>query len=144
MNKKIVCVVLGNRLNDDGSISKIQEERLKMVFEIEEEFKPDYYILSGGLANEKAGRTEADAMYEYLVNNRFTKSKLIKEGNSLSTVENALYSVPIAKDLGAEVLLVCTSAYHFAYPRYKAVESFTNYLKDTNISLMTYTKPNWS
>ena len=37
MNKKYVLVVLGNRLNDDGSISSFQEERLKFAMEVIEE-----------------------------------------------------------------------------------------------------------
>lgn len=140
MNKKTVVVLLGNRLNDDGSISEIQKERLQLALEIEENIKPDYFILSGGLANPEAGRTEADAMYENLIKMGMNPDKLIKEGNSLSTVQNAKYSVPIAKELGAEVLIICTSAYHLANPGYKAMETFINELKDTNIIMMTYTK----
>ena len=140
MNKKTVVVVLGNRLNDDGSISEIQRERLQLTLEIEKEINPDYYILSGGLANPIAGRTEADAMYENLIKMGLDSNKLIKEGNSLSTIQNAKYSVPIAKELGAEVLIICTSAYHLGNPVYKAMETFISELKDTNIVLMTYTK----
>lgn len=140
MNKKTIVVLLGNRLNDDGSISDIQKERLQLALEIEKDICPDYYILSGGLANPAAGRTEADAMYENLIKMGISPSKLIKEGNSLSTVQNAKYSVPIAKELGAEVLIICTSAYHLGNPAYKAMETFINELKDTNIIVMTYTK----
>ena len=42
MDKKIVVIVLGNRLNDDGTISKIQEERLLMALEIEKIFNHSY------------------------------------------------------------------------------------------------------
>ena len=62
MSKKTVVIVLGNRLNDDGSITKIQEERLKMALELEEMFHPDYFILSGGLANPIPQLTEAEAV----------------------------------------------------------------------------------
>ena len=34
MERKIVAIILGNRLNDDGTITKIQEERLLMALEI--------------------------------------------------------------------------------------------------------------
>ena len=40
-------------------------------------------------------------MFNYLVDKGIDKSKLIKEDQSHSTVENALYSIPIAKELGA-------------------------------------------
>ena len=136
--ENLIVIILGNRLNDDGSISKIQEERLHQTLEIEEEFKPDYFILSGGLANPKAKKTEADAMYEYLVAKGIDEKKLIKEGNSLSTVENELYSVPIAEKLGAITIMVCSSAYHFGNPVYKAMETFVKEIEGRNITLMTY------
>lgn len=138
--KKIITIVLGNRLNDDGSISLIQEERLKMALEIDKEFKPDYFILSGGLANPKAGRTEADAMREYLLKNGINSDRLIVEGKSLTTVENARFSVPIAKKMGADIIIVCTSLYHLSDPYYKAIVSFEEELKGTNITLMTYSR----
>ena len=61
MNKRTVVVLLGNRLNDDGSISEIQKQRLQLALELEQQFNPDYYVLSGGLANPAAGRTELPA-----------------------------------------------------------------------------------
>lgn len=138
MQKKTVAIILGNRLNDDGSISQIQEERLKMALEVDELFEPDYFILSGGLANPKAGITEAEAMYNYLDKIGFPKDKLILEKTSLSTVENALYSVPIALELGAEIIIVCSSAYHFENPNYKLMESFVKEIKTKNVVLMSY------
>ena len=140
MYKKTVVVLLGNRLNDDGSISEIQKQRLQLALELENLFDPDYYILSGGLANPSAGRTEAEAMYENLIKLGLNENKLIKENDSLTTVQNAYYSASIIKKLGAEVVIICTSPYHLGDPRYKAMESFINELKDTNIAVMCYTR----
>lgn len=137
--RKIV-IVLGNRLNDDGTISKIQEERLKMAIELENLYNPEYFILSGGLANPKAGITEAKAMYDYLVAKGINKKKLILEDRSLSTVENAKYSVPLAEQLGAEMIIICSSLYHFGNPVYKLMESFVKEIEEKNIILMTYSK----
>ena len=138
MNKKVVAIILGNRLNDDGTITLIQEQRLLMALDIEKTFNPDYFILTGGLANEKAQKTEAQAMYEYLVNKGLNKDKLILEENSYTTVDNAKYSIPIAKKLKAEIIIVCSSPYHFVNPIHKCMESFTKELEDSNIVLMTY------
>ncbi len=140
MNKKIIAVILGNRLNDDGSISTFQEQRLLMAMEIDKEFNPDYFILSGGVANKNATLSEAEAMYNYLVKNGFNKDKLIIEKDSLTTVQNAKYSVPIAKKLGAEILIVCSNTYHFSDPQFLAISSFEKELKDSNITLMTYSR----
>lgn len=140
MNKRMIVVVLGNRLNDDGSITKIQEERLKLALEIEEQYKPYCYILSGGPANPIPNKTEALAMYEYLVTKGIAKERLILEDKSHSTVENAKFSVPLAKELGADIIMVCTSLYHLANPGYKAMESFGKEIEGSNIILMTYAK----
>ena len=78
-------------------------------------------------------------MYDYLVNRGIDKNKLIKEDQSLSTVQNAKYSVPIAKKLGANKVIVCSSAYHFAedYP-YNARKPFTSELEGSGIELVIY------
>lgn len=138
MNKNIVAIVLGNRLNDDGTISEIQRQRLEMVKEVEKLFTPKYYILSGGLANVKAGITEAQAMYNYLVSEGFDQDKLVLEDKSLTTVQNAKYSVPLAKSLNADMILVITSGYHFADPQYEAMSSFVDNAKKHNLVLLTY------
>lgn len=141
MNKKTVVIVLGNRLNDDGTITIIQKERLELAKEIEKTFNPDYYILSGGLANVVPGKTEAEAMYDYLVNDgTINQEKLIMEKDSLTTVQNAHYSIPIAKQLGAELIIVCSSPYHYLLNGSRLMESFTKELEGSNIPLMVYTK----
>ena len=139
-NKKTVVIVLGNRMNDDGTITEIQKERLEMAKEIENIFNPDYYILSGGSPNKKAGISEAEGMYNYLINCGFNKEKLILEKESYSTVQNAKYSIPIAKKLGAELIIVCSSGYHFADPQYLTMESFVKEAQENNLTLMIYTK----
>lgn len=139
-NKNVVVVVLGNRLNDDGTITEIQKERLELALELEKDYKPSYFILSGGLANPVPGITEAKAMFQYLINKGINKERLILEEKSYSTVENAKYSVPIIKELNADLVIVCTSLYHLKNPGYKAVESFLTELEGSNIRFMVYTK----
>lgn len=140
MDKNIVVIILGNRLNDDGTISQIQRERLELALEIERLFNPKYYILSGGLANKKALITEAEAMYNNLLTMGMNKDKMILEKNSLTTVENAKFSVPLAKQLGADIIIVCSSGYHFADSQYMTMELFVKEARDREIALMIYTK----
>lgn len=138
MKRNLVAIVLGNRLNDDGTITKIQEDRLKMALEIEELFKPDYFILSGGVANPNAIISEAKAMYDYLVNAGVDKEKLIMEDKSMSTVDNAKFSIPIAKQLDAKTIIICSSLYHFKNVGHKTMESFIGNLEGSDITLMIY------
>lgn len=137
---KTVLIVLGNRLNDDGSITKYQIERLEMALEIINKYNPVKVILSGGIANPVPNKSEAEAMEEYLLNKGIEPSLLIKEDKSHSTGENALYSVPIAKELGADTIIVCTSDYHLADGGYNTVRYFMNNIKGTDINIMFYTK----
>ena len=134
-----VAIILGNRLNDDGSISKIQEQRLKMVFELEKDLCPDYYILSGGIANPVPNKSEACAMYEYLLEHGFNKDKLILEDKSHSTKENALFSLPIIEKLNPDTVIVCTSDYHFGDPVFGTMAHFIGILNNMKIKFMTYT-----
>lgn len=139
MSKK-VAIILGNRVNDDGTITKIQEQRLEMALEIEKEFQPDYFILSGGSPNKKAGISEALGMYKYLIEKGFNKDKLILEDQSYSTKQNAEFSIPIAEKLGADIVIVCSSLYHFEDLQYHALEHFINEVKKTKMALLIYTK----
>lgn len=108
----VVAVILGNRLNDDGSFSDIMKTRMNLALKLFAEEKPDYIIVSGGIANPKAGVAEGQKMYEYLVENGIPEDKLIKETESMTTKENAKYSVPMAISLQAKRLILCTSQEH--------------------------------
>lgn len=135
-----VVIILGNRVNNDGTMSKIQEERLLMALEIEQMFHPDYYIVSGGMANKKANVTEAFLMSEYLKNNGIDSNKIILEDQSLSTIENASFSIPIAKKLGADTIVICTSAYHLCRAIYNTFSLFVEALGEYDAKVLTYTK----
>ena len=110
----LVAVILGNRLNDDGSITDIMERRLKSALKIHELFSPDYIVVSGGVANAKAGVSEAQTMCDYLVKRGIPASKIVLEDKSLTTRQNAEFSVPICATLHATELLLCTTPEHMS------------------------------
>lgn len=110
----LVAVVLGNRLNDDGSITDIMESRLQSVLKINRLFSPDYIIVSGGVANEKAGISEALIMRDYLVTRGIAPDKILLEEKSLTTKQNAEFSAPMCAKLGATEVLLCTSLEHMS------------------------------
>ena len=134
-----VAIILGNRINDDRSLSKFMIERLEMGIKVNEQFSPDYIIVSGGVANPIAGISEAKAMYDYLTNKGIDGNKIIIEDKSMTTKENALYSIPIAKELKATQIIVVTSIDHYAFRSYNVIELFHNALGNENIELLFYT-----
>ena len=85
----IVAVVLGNRLNDDGSITDKMRCRIELASEIHKTLLPCKMVLSGGVANPLAGKSEAQAMFDILVAERVPENVLIREEKSLTTKQNA-------------------------------------------------------
>jgi len=108
----VVAVILGKRLNDDGSFSEILQRRMSLALQLYKQEKPDYIIVSGGIANPKAGVAEGQKMYDFLVENGVPEKKLIKETESMTTKENAKYTIPMAISLQTNRLILCTSKEH--------------------------------
>lgn len=137
-----VAVVLGNRMLSGGEISVKTAERLALAIEYYNAEKPDFVILSGGLANPKAGITEAEAMRKAL-HGAIPEDKLISEDRSLTTAENARFSVPIALGLGADRITLISSEDHLKRRYLNPVRLFRKYLKRRgapHVALYTYKK----
>ena len=105
-----ILVVLGNRLNDDGSPTEIMLGRLSKTLEVEKGF--DKIICCGGMANPNAGITEADMMANYLIEKGVIADKIIKEDKSTTTKENAIYSKDIIAALGEKSITLLSSRNH--------------------------------
>ena len=134
-----VLVVLGNRMNDDGTMTGLSVKRLNAAMRFAAAFGVDKIILSGGVANKKANRSEAAAMREYLVDNGFAEDKLICEDQSTTTEENAKYSVPIAAKLGATEITVITSNEHMSRNFLNPIKLFEKELRNyPDIKLSAY------
>ena len=110
----LVAVVLGNRLNDDGSISAKMQARLECAIRMIDVCNPSKVILSGGEANRAAKKTESQVMKDYLVKRGVDEDLLVCEGWSLTTKLNAHFAVPLAVKLGATEILLVTSTEHMA------------------------------
>lgn len=137
-----VFVLLGNRMNDDGTLSDLMKLRLNLAVKYYEENKPEKIIVSGGVANKKAGVAEADKMEEFLLNAGIPQEVIIKEDKSLTTKQNAEFSCPKAKEIGADTMVLCTSKEHMTRWYLNPVRLFKHYLKKYDckgIELVTYT-----
>ena len=136
-----VVVVLGNRMNNDGSMTELSERRLQAAMRFATAFGVDKIILSGGVANKKANRSEAAAMREYLVDNGVAEDKSICEDQSITTEENAKYSVPIAAKLGATEVTIITSNEHMSRNFLNPIKLFEKELRNyPDIKLSAYSE----
>ncbi len=133
----LVAVVLGHRLNNKGGCSQTMVSRLNLALAVDAALNPDKIILSGGVANPIAAKSEAQAMFDWLVSNGVDGSKLILEDKSLTTKQNARYSVPIALKLGADEIILCTTPEHMNREFLNPVRLFKSRLRHSCVTLRT-------
>ena len=142
-NLKTIIVVLGNWMNNDGTMSATLIKRLGLALEAIDKFDPMYVVVTGGMANSQAGIAEATAMYNYLVTKGVSKDLLIKEDQSMSTEQNAIYTFKLIEDIDFENLIIVSTMEHFY--TYKAIQYFNDAamknskIKAKNIKIMAYT-----
>lgn len=102
MKKLDLGIVLGFKLKEDGNLTSISKRRLDKAIEFYEGGDVQKILLSGGNTNPKISKTEAQAMYDYLLSKGLPKNSLIKEEKSLDTFGNALFSKELVKRKNSE------------------------------------------
>ncbi|MEV0334932.1 YdcF family protein [Nocardia sp. NPDC050717] len=103
-------VVLGYGLLPDGALRPELENRLTAAWlqAIAAPFSP--VIVTGG--NPQNGISEAEAMRRWLVGRGLPADRIHVEDRAGSTVQNALFSTRMLRDLGAHSAVVVTSPNH--------------------------------
>ena len=119
-----VAICLGNRINDDGTFTHIMLRRLSLVKELYDNNGCDKIICSGGIANQLVNNSEAEMMKKYLVEVGIKAEDILLEDKSMTTKENAKYSVPIANSLGADTIIIVSTLEHFLKYSYNPIKYF--------------------
>lgn len=86
-----VAIVLGNKVNEDGTLSERLKARLDKSLELYNQNRVKIIIVSGGLGKE--GFWEGKKMKEYLIENKIPTEKILVDnfGNDTeNTVENSM------------------------------------------------------
>lgn len=103
-----VIVILGFGLLDDGAIRPILAERLGKGLDVATAYPQMPVLVSGG--NPRGGRTEAEAMREWLVDRGLPGERIHLESASVSTAGNAIHTAAmIGSGLGSGAVLVTSS-----------------------------------
>ena len=95
-----LCLVgLGFQLNPDGTMRDELVERLKVMLSASEKY-PNAVIVctGGGTAADDPTATEAGRMAEWLEAHGVNPSRLIVEDHSLTTAQNAIYTLDILSE----------------------------------------------
>src|SRR6476646_1981634 len=107
---KPAIVILGYGLNPDGTMRTILRRRVLTGLIVAQFFPQSPVIVTGG--NPQSGKTEARQMRNMLQLLGFPADRIIVEDRSNSTVQNAQFSVPLAKQAGTPGIILVTSTTH--------------------------------
>lgn len=104
-------VILGNRMNDDASPSRLMLDRMDIALDALERYHPDNIVVCGGIANPVANVAEAHWMKDYLTEKGVT-IPIICEDKSMTTKENARFCSEIISKWNVDTIYLCTSPEH--------------------------------
>jgi uncharacterized SAM-binding protein YcdF (DUF218 family) len=107
---KPAIVILGYGLNADGTMRTILRRRVLTGLTVAQFFPQSPIIVTGG--NPQSGNTEAGQMRKMLMLLGFPDNRIIVEDKANSTVQNARFSVPLAKQAGTSGIILVTSTTH--------------------------------
>ena len=107
---KPVIVILGYGLNPDGTMRTILRRRVLTGLTVAQFFPQSPIIVTGG--NPQNGKTEAGQMAAMLQLLGLPANRIIVEDKANSTVQNARFSVPLAKQAGTSGIILVTSTTH--------------------------------
>lgn len=103
-------LVLGHQLEDDGGLKPRLVARLEAAHALAERNAEAQLVLTGGRLG--AVRSEAEAMADYLIARDLPADRLHLEEQATDTLENAAYSLPILRRIGARRIALVSSTYH--------------------------------
>jgi uncharacterized SAM-binding protein YcdF (DUF218 family) len=107
---KPAIVILGYGLTPAGTMRPILYTRLLTGLAVAQMFPQSPIIVTGG--NPTNGVTEAAAMAGTLQLLGFPRDRILVEDRANSTVQNARFSVPLAKKAGTTGIILVTSSTH--------------------------------
>jgi uncharacterized SAM-binding protein YcdF (DUF218 family) len=107
---KPAIVILGYGLNPNGTMRTILRRRVLTGLAVAQFFPQSPIIVTGG--NPQNGKTEAEQMRNMLQLLGFAPDRIIVEDKASSTVQNAQFSVPLAKQAGTSGIILVTSTTH--------------------------------
>jgi len=121
------CIlILGNTVNQDGSLSGRLKSRLDKGFELYQQKVAPIIVVSGGLGKE--GYVEGVEMATYLLSKGVPKEAIIIEDKAKTTFETMTNFIPIALTNNLKSVIIVSQYYHL----FRSV-AMLNYYRFTTI-----------
>ncbi len=105
-------VVLGARLNNNGSFPGVLIPRLQAALQLARGYPTAGIITTGGVTNRRAHTSEAQAMKTWLIQHGIPAGRIATENRSRSTAENAKFVAPMLFAGHTSGVVVVTSYDH--------------------------------
>ncbi len=112
VQKSDVIVILGNKVELDGTPSPTLQSRLEKGLELYEKQMAPLIIVSGGLGKE--GYQEAEVMQEYLVSRGVPKDVVIADNEGFDTFLTAQNTKNILRERSLTSVLVVSNYFHIS------------------------------
>ena len=125
---KGLVVILGYANDDSGNLLEISKDRLDLGKEYQS--CTNYKILLTGGFGEHFNRTDKPyALYakNYLLKKGIEEKEILEFVESNNTLEDALFSKPIAEKYGVKTLIIVTSNFHMKRVSYIFERVFAGY-----------------
>ena len=103
----LCIVVMGYQLYSDGTMRPELESRMETALASARKY-PNAYILctGGGTASKNRNATEAGQMAAWLRRNGIDSSRIIVEGDAMSTIQNAIYGCALLYSTGKTIYIL--------------------------------------
>ena len=110
----LCIVVLGYQLNPDGTMADELVGRCKTALRSAEKYPNAYIAVTGGGTAMKVNTTEAAQMASWFVSNGIDPERIITEGSSMTTTENARFTCNIILEEYPQIrsVAIVSSDYH--------------------------------
>ena len=105
-----VAIVLGNKVNEDGTLPLRLEERLKKGIELFENKRVQKIIVSGGFGKE--GFWEGEKMHNYLIKNNIPSDKIIVDNKGITTEATVINCIKIMDSLQYNSAISVSQYFH--------------------------------
>jgi vancomycin permeability regulator SanA len=113
-----IAIVLGNRVNADGSLSPVLQGRVNRALRLFREEKVPRIMVSGGRGKKAGNYPEGLAMKHYLISRGVPPDRIIEDDDGEDTYLTAKDFLPVADSLKISSAIVVSSFYHLTRAKY--------------------------
>ncbi|WEK71092.1 MAG: YdcF family protein [Candidatus Chryseobacterium colombiense] len=105
-----LAVILGNKVNEDGTLSKRLEKRLESGIDLYQNHRIKKILVSGGLGKE--GFYEGDKMKEFLVEKGIPDSLIIVDNHGDNTRATVINTLKLKPQLKFNSIIIVSQYFH--------------------------------